>query len=707
MLNALLEIGCEEIPARFMPGFLADLKAKAREKLERERIGFGEVKTLGTCRRLTLYIENIAPKQKDLIEEMKGPPAEVAFDASGKPTPAAIGFARAQKISLKQLTVRTVGPKNYVFARVIRKGKPTEKILQTLFPDLITSLYQPLSMRWGDLDFKFIRPIHSLLALCGKKVVKFKLAGIESSDRTFGHRYYKLKTQNSKLKIAELSLYKNLLNKLGVIVDQDERREFIKKKVEAAAGKVGARALVEEDLLTEVTFLVEEPEVYVGAFNKDYLNLPPEVLITSMKKNQKYFPLLNKEGKMQARFAVVTDGCKNPGVVAGNQKVLSARLSDARFFFEEDKKQPLRMRLPDLERVAFFEKLGNMYHKGERVGKLSEWIGKRWGQDENGIKISRRIAELAKADLTTKMVYEFPELQGVMGREYALLSGEDAKVAEGIFEHYLPRFAEDKLPLSREGTVVAMADRIDSVVGAFAAGYIPTGSEDPYGIRRAVHGIIRIMLEKKLDLLLDEAIEHAYKLYEPVFLGYLFNQGETGYREFPRIKQEILAFVASRLRPLLLESGIRYDVADAALFSFNDILDTWEKAAAINPLVKEGWFPGIAASADRLSRIAAAAPREQVLEHDLVEKEEKELYDLYLKVNWEVNEKIKNEMWAEAARDLSKLTDPIETFFDKVLVMHEDERLKLNRLALLKSLEKLYLSVADFRKIVIEGRKKQ
>jgi len=711
MSNALLEIGTEEIPARFMPGFLNDLKAKAEEKLKRERISFGEVKTLGTCRRLTLYVENIAPKQEDLIEEMKGPPAEVAFDASGKPTPAAIGFAKAQNISLKKLTVRTVGPKNYVFAKVIRKGKPTEKVLQTLFPDIITSLYQPLAMRWGELDFKFIRPIHSLLALCGKNVVKFKLAGIESSNRTFGHRYYKLKTHpdsiGTKLKIAELSLYENLLNKLGVIVDQSERKEMIREKVEAAAGKVGARALVEEDLLTEVTFLVEKPEVYAGAFNKDYLNLPPEVLITSMKKNQKYFPLLNKEGKMQARFAVVTDGCKNPGVVAGNEKVLSARLSDARFFFEEDKKQPLRMRLPDLERVAFFEKLGNMYHKGERVGKLSEWIGKRWGLDENGIKISRRIAELAKADLTTKMVYEFPELQGVMGREYALLSGEDAKVAEGIFEHYLPRFAEDKLPTLLEGTVVAIADRIDSVVGAFSAGYVPTGSEDPYGIRRAVHGIIRIILEKKFDLLLDEAIEHAYKLYEPVFLGYLFNQGETGYQEFPKIKAEILNFVASRLRPLLLERGIRYDVADAALFGFNDILDTWEKAGAINSLVKEGWFPGIVASADRLSRIAADAPRGQVLEHDLTEKEEKELYDLYLKVNWEVNEKIKKEMWAEAARDLSKLTDPIETFFDKVLVMHEDERLKLNRLALLKSLEKLYLSVADFRKIVIEGAKKQ
>ncbi|MGB9612638.1 MAG: glycine--tRNA ligase subunit beta [Candidatus Margulisiibacteriota bacterium] len=703
-MNALLEIGCEEIPARFIPGFLEELKAKAEEKLRQQRLAFGKITTLGTPRRLVLYLENLAPKQTDLTEEVKGPPAEAAFDASGKPTPAAVGFAKAQKTSPQKLFVRTVGNKNYVFAKITKKGQPSEKVLVKLFPEIITALYQPLAMRWGDLDFKFIRPIHWILALCGNKVVKFKLAGIDSSNFTFGHRYVK----NSKVKVksADLTLFKKTLSRLGVILDQNERKELVRKKVQEAAKKAKCLPLIEEDLLNEVNYLIENPIAYTGKFRKEFLELPQEVLITSMKKNQKYFPLLDKSGKLQAKFVVITDGCNNPRVVEGNEKVLSARLADARFFYEEDKKLPLKLRIPDLEKIAFLEKLGNLYHKVERIGKLSEWIGNRVGLNEKELAAVRRIAELCKADLPTKMVFEFPQLQGVMGKEYALLSGEDPKVAQGIFEHYLPRSATDKIPESQEGVVVALADRFDSIVGAFSAGYIPTGSEDPYGIRRAVHGVMRIILEKKMDLLLDEVLSHAYKLYEPVFLGYLFSKGETGYQNFPKIKKEILEFFATRLKPIILEKGIRHDVADAALADFNDLLDAVEKAQALNHLVDQPWFKGIVFSADRVSRLAQNATREQVLEHDLSEKEEKDLYHLYLKVNWEVGEKIKHENWKEATEALSQLTEPIDTFFNKVLVMHEDERLKTNRLALLKSLEKLYLMVADFRKIIIEGEKK-
>jgi glycyl-tRNA synthetase beta chain len=714
MSNVLFELGCEEIPARFMPGLLADLKKKAAEKLARERLTFGPVITLGTARRLVLSVENISAKQPDLSEEVRGPIAQVAFDPAGKPTAAALGFARAQGVPVEALTVKTAGEKNFVVAKVTRKGKPTETILRTLLPELVTSLYQPVSMRWGALDFKFIRPIHSILALYGSKVVKFELAGIKSGDNTFAHRYSSLpspsgrggRVKGQRVRAADLIAFKQQLLKLGVVLDQDERKELIRKKVEAAAQKAGARALIGEDLLAEVTYLVENPLVYIGKFKKEFVDLPQEVLITSMKKNQKYFPILDEGGRLQPMFAVVTDGCKNPKVVAGNEKVLSARLADARFFFEEDKKVPLKLRVADLERIAFFEKLGAVYNKTERLGQLVEWLGKKLLLEEAPVKNARRVAELCKADLTTKMVFEFPELQGTMGREYALLSGEDPKVAAGIFEHYLPRFAEDILPQSTEGTLVALADRLDSIVGAFSAGFLPTGSEDPYGLRRAAHGIIRIVLEKKIDFQLDEAIRYSHKLYEPVFLGYLFNKGETGYQDLARIKKEIIEFFAARLRPLILEKGIRYDVADAALHGFNDILDAVEKAQALNPLLHEPWLAGVVASADRLSRLAGNPPREQVLEHDLSESTEKELYDLYLKINWSVTEKTKKEQWAEAARELAKLTAPIEHFFDKILVMHEDLRLRVNRLALLKSLEKLYLSVADFRKIVIEGEKK-
>lgn len=697
-LNALLEIGCEEIPARFMPGFLTDLKKKTEEKLQQERLTFSKVKTLGTYRRLTLYIEGLAAKQADLSEEIKGPPADIAFDAAGKHTQAAIGFARKQGIALEDITVRTDGPKNYLFAQVIRKGQPTSKILQKLFPEIISALYQPLSMRWGSSDFKFIRPIHWLVALCGNKVVRFELAGIKSGNQTQGHRYNKLKSAECRVGSAELLLYKKKLAKVGIVVDHEERKSLIQKKVAAAAKIIALSALIEEDLLDEVTFLVENPIVYLGEIDKRFLNIPQQVLITSMKKNQKYFPVVDANGKLREKFVVVTDGCKNSKVVRGNQKVLSARLSDAKFFFDEDKKEPLKLKVPALAGVGFFKELGTMLDKSERVAKLAEWIAKRLGAGESEIKTCIRIAELCKADLTTKMVYEFPVLQGVMGREYALLSKEDPKVAQGILEHYLPRHAEDVLPKTKEGTVVALADRIDTLVGCFSVGAIPTGSVDPYGLRRAALGVIRIVMENKIDLLLDEVLAHAYKLYEPLFA---VNQ-KAQSSSFNKVQSKLLAFVAGRLKPILLDQGIRYDLVDASLADFNDILDAVEKTKVLQKVSTEEWFPGVIMSADRVSRIAKEAPREEVLEADLVDQEEKDLFNHFMKINWEVGEAIKEEDWFKALASAAKLTNPIEAFFDKVLVMHKDERLKANRLALLKSIEKLYLSLADFRKVVLQ-----
>ncbi len=673
MLKALLEIGCEEIPARFMPGFLQDLKKQAQEKLEREKLSFSSIQTLGTYRRLTLVIEGLAKKQPDESLEIKGPPAEFAFDGAGKPTKAAAGFARSQGATLDDLEVRTLGSKNYVFAKVTRKGQSAAKVLAKLFPEIISSLYQPLSMRWGSQDFKFIRPIHSILALCGDKIVKFELAGIKTSN-------------NLKIKIQT---YKQQLKKKGIIVDQDERKALIKKQVEAAAKKVGAKALVQEDLLEEVNFLVENPIAYVGKIDKSFLSLPQKVLITSMKKNQKYFPLVDSKEKLVEKFVLVSDGCKNKGIVEGNQKVLTARLSDAKFFFEEDKKQPLQMYTADLDKIEFFKGLGSLAQKVERMQKLSLWIAKRLNQDGPKTPIIERICQLCKADLSTRMVYEFPVLQGIMGREYALLSKEDPRVAQGIAEHYLPRFADDKLPESKEGMIVALADRIDSIVGCFSIGKIPSGSQDPYALRRAVHGIIRIIIENKLDLLLDEVIEHSYKLYE--------SRNPLG-----NVQNQILAFMASRVKPILLEKGIRYDVVDAVLSGFNDILDVFAKAKQINGLISEKWFVGVVKSADRVSRIAKGAKEEAIDEAAFVETAEKKLYELYMKVNWEVGEAINKEEWQKAIKPLAELTDPIELFFEKVMVMHKDEKLKKNRLALLKAIEKMYLGIADFRRIVLQ-----
>jgi len=697
MLNALLEIGCEEIPARFIPGFLDDLKKKAEDKLKAERITFDKVETFGTYRRLTLYIENIATRQDDLSFEAKGPPANIAFDKEGKPTPAAIGFAKKQGLTLDDLKVEN----NYVVARVLKKGLPTNKVLQKLFPEIISSLYQPLAMRWGSEDFKFIRPIHWIVGLLGSSVVRFEIAGVRSADKTQGHRYHSVGTALVAVRFGgqgqalSLQKYKQQLKKLGVIVDQEERKALIHKQVEAAAQKAKCRALVEADLLDEVTYLVENPLAYVGRLDDSFLEIPQEVLITSMKKNQKYFPLLNSDGRLQPRFVVVTDGCKNPKVALGNEKVLTARLTDAKFFFEEDKKQTLLERVKDLKKVSFFEKLGTMADKVERIGKLAEWISRRLKFSDGQISRAKRIALLSKADLTTKMVYEFPTLQGEMGKQYALLAGEDAAVAEGIFEHYLPRFAEDELPKSIEAAVVGIADRLDSLVGCFSIGAVPTGSVDPYALRRTALGLIKIVAEKQIDLLLDEAIEYAYKLYDPILV-------KVERIPLAQTSNNLIEFIAGRLKPLILEQGIRYDVADAVLAGFNDILDVCKKSKLINAHLKEKWFSGVVASADRVGRIAAKVPRAEVFEADLVDPEEKALHELYLKVNWEVGEAANREKWEDALLALAKLTAPIEAFFDKVMVMHKDERLKLNRLALLGALNTLYCQVADFPKIVIK-----
>ncbi|MFH1542602.1 MAG: glycine--tRNA ligase subunit beta [bacterium] len=695
-INALLEIGCEEIPARFMPGFLADLKKQAEEKLTRERLTFTSIETVGTYHRLTLFIEGLAKKQPDLSQEIKGPPAKIAF-AGDRPTPAALGFAKKQGVGAEQLIVKNDGNQDYVYAQVFRKGLAAEKVLVELFPEIINSLYQPLAMRWGDLDYKFIRPIHWIVALCGTKIVKFELAGVKSGDMTKGHRFQKGRTGlvPVRLPAATLSSYKKTMTKMGVIVDHKERRSLIEKQALAAAKKAQAELVLDPNLLDEVTFLVENPIAYVGSFDNTFLNVPQDVLITSMKKNQKYFPLVNKQGHLLPKFVVITDGCQFKSVVEGNEKVLSARLSDAKFFFDEDKKTHLRDRIADLQQVGFFEKLGTMAEKCERLVRLTNWLGQRLKTPAPELLRAKRVAELCKADLTTKMVYEFPELQGVMGREYALRSGEDSKVAQGISEHYYPRFAEDKLPQSPAGTLVALADRIDTLVGCFAVGAIPTGSVDPYGLRRAANGLIRLVTENDLDFLLDETFAQALKNYPA-------NLHQAG----TKVIQQLVDFVAQRLKPLLLDNGLRHDIVEASLSQFNDILDTVLKAKLLNGLVIEPWFAGIVASADRVSRIAKSSQQSEVNEKLLQDEAEKQLYDLSLKINWEVGEAEKKEDWPTTVKALAKLTGPLEKFFNEVLVMHEDPAVKANRLALLKSLDNLYLRVADFKKVVIGGNDK-
>lgn len=697
-LNAILEIGCEEIPARYVLNLLKELENKTKEQLSGFEISFSKIKALGTPRRLTIYLEGLPQKQKDIVKEVKGPPKNIAFDKQNKPTPQGRGFAKSQGADPKDIFFKKIGEKEYVFVKVFKRGKTIYKILEEIFPQVISQIYLPISMRWSDLDFKFIRPIHWIFAVCGKKILKFKVARIASGNKVAIHPLlsasgFKLVAVPLKTDM-DLDRFQNFLKKYGIILDQDSRREKIVDEMK----KLSKDVEIDKELLEEVNFLVENPKAILGEFDPSFLSLPKDVLVTSMKKNQKYFSIV-KGGKLESKFIAIADGIANKylsSLKKGYERVLIARLKDAQFFFQEDKSVPLEERVESLRRIEFLKNLGSLYDKTERLVKTVHYIGKHLGVEDRELKKGERIAFLSKADRNTQMVFEFPSLEGIMGREYALASKESPEIAKGIFEHHLPRFAGDLLPETVLGAITAISDKIDTLVGSFSLGNIPTGSEDPFGLRRSAYGLIKIVLDKNFDLLLDEIISHSYKLYNP-----LFSKIKKEVLPLDKLMTSFRNFISSRLKNILIEEGIKYDTADAALGDFNDILDAYNKAKILELHRSKEYFKKIVYTADRIKRLAKEGVRDQIFEHDLVEEEEKQLYKLYLLVNWEVNEAIKEENFEKALPLLDRFSDPVEIFFQKVLVMHKDERLKLNRLALLKGIDSVFNLVADFPKIVI------
>ncbi len=704
-INALLEIGLEEVPARFMPAILADLKQKAEKELQASRLLYGSIETYGTPRRLVLYIEGLPHKQDDLKKEVRGPHKQVAFAENGAPTKAGEGFANGQGVSVSDLKIKKVGDKEFVFASVTEKGIETDKVLGSLFPKLIRSLYLPISMRWGSVDFKFIRPLHWILAVCGKKVMNFEIAGIRSSNKTFGHRFFGSKpiTINTA-KGINIKDFKSALLKGKVMLDQNERKAQISDMVRETAKRKGGTALIEGDILDEVNYLVEWPVPLSGGFKKEYLSLPKDVLVTVMKKHQKYISVSDPAGRILPLFVNIANGVRKEGlknVQEGNERVLAARLYDAKFFFDEDRKKFLEDRLPKLEKVAFYDKLGSVSEKVERIVALSDWIAKELKLNQSQRENIKRIAQICKADLLTQMVYELPELQGVMGREYSLLEGKPKEIANGIFEHYLPRHSEDIMPSSIEGAVVGIADKMDSIVGCFSINLIPSGSEDPFALRRQAQGIVSVLLNRKINLELEDLIGKSYKLYEPLFLGEIFTAGNVKYNNAQKVTSDVLSFLAARVKAVLIEGNTKYDVADAALSHFGDVLDVCEKAKVLSRRLKEEWFKGIVFTADRISRLAVNATRENVVEADFVQEDERSLYALHLDVNARIGEAIGRNDYETALKELSNMTKPVDDFFVKVMVMDKNEKVRANRLALLKTLERMYLEIADFPKIVM------
>lgn len=680
----LLEIGTEEVPAHVMPGILSQLKENAAKTFEELRIEYKNIKTLGTPRRSALLVEGLAEQQADLSKENRGPAVNIAFDADGNPTKAAQGFARGQGVKPEELVTKD----GYVYAMVHEKGGQTVDLLGETLKGLVDGLNFPNNMHWADLDYKFIRPLRWLVALYGQDVIDFEVANVKSGRTSRGHRFL----SEGDFEIANAEDYVEACRKASIIVDQNERCEMIRQQIAEVAAANGGQAEVNEDLLEEVLYLVEYPTALCGKFDEKYLALPAEAVITPMRDHQRYFPVL-KDGQLLPLFITIRNGGKEhlETVQHGNERVLRARLEDAQFFFDEDRKKTLEQHGEKLKTVVFQDGLGTIYDKALRLEVLAGYIADAIGANEQDKKDAVRAAKLAKADLVTGMVTEFTELQGVMGREYALLDGETKAVAQAIDEHYMPRFAGDSQPASVAGRIVSLADKIDTIVGTFSRGLIPTGSQDPFALRRQALGIVNMLKEAQYHISLSQLVAKAMELLKIADAG-----------QQAKLQNDVADFMKLRLKNVLADAGIRYDVVDAVFVTVDDIYGVFLRANAVNEAVKQDMEKTIQAFV-RTGNIARKVEDVQAaVEADLLaEQVEKDLCKAYEAAAAKVEKEIAAQDYAGAIATLSQLAAPIDAFFDGVMVMDKDEKIKNNRLGLLKLVDNLVCQVADFSKIVL------
>ena len=683
----LLEIGTEEIPSVYLNPAIGKIEELTKKLFAENRVSHGQIKVFGSPRRLILFVENLSDRQESITSKVIGPPKRVSFNEKGLPTQAAVGFAKNQGIRVEDLNVEKTEKGEYLCAVKEEKGEATKKILPDILPKLIFSIPFPKHMRWGDGNVKFVRPVHWILCLYNGDVVKFEFDSVKSGNKSFGHRFLSPKT----FTVKDFASYGKKTKENCIIFNQEDRKETILKEANKLAKKAGGSLYEDANLLEAVTHLVEYPCPILGEFGKEYLELPKEVLISVMKKHQRYFSIVNSNGSLLPNFIAISNNkVKNPAVMkAGYERVLKARFSDARFFYEEDKKKPLKEYIEKLKSVVFQEKLGTYYEKVERIVKLACYIADKIAPDSK--EISERGAFLCKADLVTQMVYEFPDLQGIMGREYARLSGEKQEVADAIYEHYLPRFAGDKLPDSRAGDIVSIADKIDTIIGCFGVGLIPTGSEDPYALRRQTLAIANIILGKSYQISVSDLIDRAMDI-----------AGQKIERGRGEVKNEVIDFFKSRLKNQLVSDGFSYDVVDAVFSArFNDILDAVNKVKALSELKTLEYFSPLAIAFKRAANIIKenkyGSPDPALLKEDA----EKELYDSFNSIKSDVEKLVEEKMYLDAMKKIAEIRGSVDKFFDKVMVMVEDKSLRENRLNLLSNISKLYGELADFTKIII------
>ena len=675
----LLEIGTEEIPAHAMPGILSQLKTLAEKALTEARIDFGKIQTLGTPRRLALLVDDVAPRQADVEEEKRGASAKIAFDADGKPTKAAIGFAKKNKIRPEDLIVRD----GYVYAVIREQGKSSAEIFKTLLPKIICDLNFPNNMRWGNLDFKFIRPLRWIVALFGEEIIPFEVANVASGRTSRGHRFLSA----GDFDIAKAEDYVADCEKNFVIVDQNKRRDMIAAQINDVAANKNGVAEITDDLLEEVIYLVEYPTALSGSFEEKYLALPAEAVITPMRDHQRYFPVKTSDGKLMPLFITIRNGGKDylDIVQHGNERVLKARLEDAQFFFNEDRKKSLEAHRDKLKTVVFQEGLGTVYEKTKRLVELVKKISAMLGVDAAN---SIRAAQLSKADLVTGMVTEFTELQGIMGREYAKLDGEAAEVCAAIDEHYMPRFAGDAQPKTTAGKILSLADKIDNIVATFSRGLVPTGSQDPFALRRQALGIVNLLSGARWSLSISEIVELAMDLLKI---------DDVVGRE--KIQQEVADFMRLRVKNVLSNST-RYDVIDAVIDDVDDVFAVTLKAAALEQFLATPDSTKNIQSFVRVGNLAKKAESTELNAELFTLDAEKVLYQAFGAIKVAADELTDKKDFLGALDVLKKLSTPIDSFFDSVMVMDEDLTVRKNRLALLKSIDNLLAKIADFGKIV-------
>ena len=664
--DLLFEIGAEEIPAGFMPNILGQLKQLAETKLNDAHLSFESIATYGTPRRLALIVKGLADTSAEISERHKGPSASIAYDADGNATKAAIGFARGKGLDVADLVVED----GYIYAETKTAGVPAKDIVTDMLPQLITGLNFPKSMHWGNLDAKFVRPVRWLVALLDEEVIPVEFATVKSGNVTRGHRFLGA----DEITIKNAASYVDTLKENFVMVDQDARRELISKQLHDMAASKNASIVWDDDLLEEINYLVEWPTALCGGFEESYLALPDAAIITPMKDHQRYFPLVDQDGKLLPMFLTVRNGSDHSieVVQAGNERVLRARLDDAKFFFNEDRKKPLIDRQDGLTKIVFQEGLGNLADKTERLLTLGRVFSEECELHEDARVVLERATELAKTDLTTGMVTEFTELQGVMGKEYALLDGESPEVAEAIFEQYLPRFAGDVLPQTEAGKVLSIIDKIDNIVATFSRGLIPTGSQDPYALRRQTIGILNILLNSEWNISLRPIIVESMNLLN-----------------VPADKQDELLgqveeFITLRLKNIFLDREVPHHVIDLLLS--NNELSVADAEGLVKALLANRIDENVelVQAFTRMYNLVKDVTYTGVDESLLKEDAERALYEMATKASeasidaWD-----KNDYDAVVAVPAT-LVPAINKFFEDVMVMDKDEAIKANRLQLVR-----------------------